>query len=161
MSSRNVIPDPIVAGLARGWKVIDGAREDKDRDLSAGEAAELLEAAVDDHVEAGGGLATVLPILQALADALRQSGRPTEVPSAYRRVIAAVGCPYPLPDNLTDKELREALPDPFRYEDAIELQRLNLEEVHSAYGHRHEATRQAIQHLLNTLQATLTALGRD
>jgi hypothetical protein len=127
----------------------------------AGEAAELLEAAVDDHVEAGGGLATVLPILQALADALRQSGRPTEVPSAYRRVIAALGCHYPLPDNLTGKELREALPDPFRYEDAIELQRLNLEEVHSVYGHRHEATRQAIQHLLNTLQATLTALGRD
>ncbi|MFS2026877.1 GMC family oxidoreductase N-terminal domain-containing protein [Massilia sp. CT11-137] len=35
MSSQNVIPDPIAAGLARGWKVIDGAREDKDRDLGA------------------------------------------------------------------------------------------------------------------------------
>ncbi|WP_371766203.1 GMC family oxidoreductase N-terminal domain-containing protein [Massilia sp.] len=31
----SAIPDPIVAGLARGWKVIDGARADKDRDLSA------------------------------------------------------------------------------------------------------------------------------
>jgi choline dehydrogenase-like flavoprotein len=35
MSNQAVIPDPIVAGLARGWKVIDGAREDKDRALDA------------------------------------------------------------------------------------------------------------------------------
>ncbi|MFL6632130.1 MAG: GMC family oxidoreductase N-terminal domain-containing protein [Massilia sp.] len=35
MSGRNVIPDPIVAGLARGWKIIDGARETADRTLDA------------------------------------------------------------------------------------------------------------------------------
>jgi choline dehydrogenase-like flavoprotein len=35
MSSESVIPDPIRAGLARGWKVIDGAQLDADRDLSA------------------------------------------------------------------------------------------------------------------------------
>jgi choline dehydrogenase-like flavoprotein len=35
MSAESVIPDPIHAGLARGWKVIDGAREERDRDLSA------------------------------------------------------------------------------------------------------------------------------
>jgi choline dehydrogenase-like flavoprotein len=35
MSNESVIPDPIRAGLARGWKVIDGAREERDRDLSA------------------------------------------------------------------------------------------------------------------------------
>ena len=35
MSNQTVIPDPIVAGLARGWKVIDGAREEKDRALDA------------------------------------------------------------------------------------------------------------------------------
>ena len=35
MSNESVIPDPIRAGLARGWKVIDGARETVDRDLSA------------------------------------------------------------------------------------------------------------------------------
>ena len=31
----SAIPDPIVAGLARGWKVIDGAREENDRALDA------------------------------------------------------------------------------------------------------------------------------
>lgn len=35
MSNEAVIPDPIRAGLARGWKVIDGAQVDADRDLSA------------------------------------------------------------------------------------------------------------------------------
>jgi choline dehydrogenase-like flavoprotein len=35
MSNDTVIPDPIRAGLARGWKVIDGAREAASRDLSA------------------------------------------------------------------------------------------------------------------------------
>ncbi|WP_198119201.1 GMC family oxidoreductase [Massilia rhizosphaerae] len=35
MSNESVIPDPIRAGLARGWKVIDGARETADCDLSA------------------------------------------------------------------------------------------------------------------------------
>ena len=35
MSNQNVIPDPIVAGLARGWKVVDGARETGDRILDA------------------------------------------------------------------------------------------------------------------------------
>jgi choline dehydrogenase-like flavoprotein len=35
MSNQAVIPDPIVAGLARGWKVVDGAREQADRALDA------------------------------------------------------------------------------------------------------------------------------
>jgi choline dehydrogenase-like flavoprotein len=35
MSRESVIPDPIRAGLARGWKVVDGARETADRDLVA------------------------------------------------------------------------------------------------------------------------------
>lgn len=127
----------------------------------APEAAEILEAAADDHAASGGGLATVLPMLRTLAEALRQSGRSTEVPSAYRRVIAALAGHYPLPGDLTESELREILPDPFRYEDAIELQRLNVAEVHSTYGHRHVATRAAIDELLKTLQAALAALSRE
>ena len=35
MSNQNVIPDPIVSGLARGWKVVDGARATGDRILDA------------------------------------------------------------------------------------------------------------------------------
>ena len=35
MSRENVIPDPVAAGLARGWKVFDGARATADGDLSA------------------------------------------------------------------------------------------------------------------------------
>jgi choline dehydrogenase-like flavoprotein len=35
MSNQKVIPDPIVAGLARGWKIVDGARETADRALDA------------------------------------------------------------------------------------------------------------------------------
>ena len=35
MSNIDIIPDPIAAGLARGWKVIDGARLDADRALDA------------------------------------------------------------------------------------------------------------------------------
>ena len=35
MSNQKVIPDPIVSGLARGWKVVDGARATGDRILDA------------------------------------------------------------------------------------------------------------------------------
>lgn len=35
MSARAAIPDPIQAGLARGWKVLDGSRLDADRSLDA------------------------------------------------------------------------------------------------------------------------------
>ena len=35
MSNIKIIPDPVAAGLARGWKVIDGARLDADRALDA------------------------------------------------------------------------------------------------------------------------------
>jgi choline dehydrogenase-like flavoprotein len=35
MSNINIIPDPVAAGLARGWKVVDGARLDADRALDA------------------------------------------------------------------------------------------------------------------------------
>jgi choline dehydrogenase-like flavoprotein len=35
MTSTTIIPDPIEAGLARGWKVIDGAHEESDRSLDA------------------------------------------------------------------------------------------------------------------------------
>jgi choline dehydrogenase-like flavoprotein len=35
MSNTSIIPDPIAAGLARGWKVVDGARLDADRKLDA------------------------------------------------------------------------------------------------------------------------------
>jgi choline dehydrogenase-like flavoprotein len=35
MSTTTIIPDPIQAGLARGWKVIDGAHADADRTLDA------------------------------------------------------------------------------------------------------------------------------
>jgi choline dehydrogenase-like flavoprotein len=35
MSSTTIIPDPYEAGLARGWKVVDGSREDSDRSLDA------------------------------------------------------------------------------------------------------------------------------
>jgi choline dehydrogenase-like flavoprotein len=35
MSNTAIIPDPIEAGLARGWKIVDGARADADRTLDA------------------------------------------------------------------------------------------------------------------------------
>jgi choline dehydrogenase-like flavoprotein len=35
MSSSTIIPDPYEAGLARGWKVVDGSREASDRSLDA------------------------------------------------------------------------------------------------------------------------------
>jgi choline dehydrogenase-like flavoprotein len=35
MSNTNIIPDPYEAGLARGWKVIDGARLEADRNIDA------------------------------------------------------------------------------------------------------------------------------
>jgi choline dehydrogenase-like flavoprotein len=35
MTSTTIIPDPIASGLARGWKVIDGAHADSDRSLDA------------------------------------------------------------------------------------------------------------------------------
>ncbi|ALK96529.1 GMC family oxidoreductase [Massilia sp. WF1] len=35
MSNTNTIPDPIEAGLARGWKIVDGARADSDGSLDA------------------------------------------------------------------------------------------------------------------------------
>jgi choline dehydrogenase-like flavoprotein len=35
MSSSTIIPDPFEAGLARGWKVVDGARADADGSLDA------------------------------------------------------------------------------------------------------------------------------
>jgi choline dehydrogenase-like flavoprotein len=35
MSNTTIIPDPYEAGLARGWKVVDGARADSDRTLDA------------------------------------------------------------------------------------------------------------------------------
>ena len=35
MSNTAIIPDPIAAGLARGWKIVDGARADGDRGLDA------------------------------------------------------------------------------------------------------------------------------
>ena len=35
MSNTAIIPDPYQAGLARGWKVVDGARADSDRTLDA------------------------------------------------------------------------------------------------------------------------------
>jgi len=35
MSNTTIIPDPVAAGLARGWKVVDGARADSDRTLDA------------------------------------------------------------------------------------------------------------------------------
>jgi choline dehydrogenase-like flavoprotein len=35
MSNTTIIPDPYEAGLARGWKIVDGARADADRSLDA------------------------------------------------------------------------------------------------------------------------------
>jgi choline dehydrogenase-like flavoprotein len=35
MSNTTIIPDPYQAGLARGWKVVDGARADADGSLDA------------------------------------------------------------------------------------------------------------------------------
>src|SRR4051812_42861778 len=35
MSKTAIIPDPYEAGLARGWKIVDGARLDADRSLDA------------------------------------------------------------------------------------------------------------------------------
>ena len=126
----------------------------------AREAAEILEAAVDDHARAGGGLASVLPMLPILAGALRESGRSTHVPAAYRRVLRTLSDHFPFPDHLTVTELESILPDPFRYEDAIELALLNVEEPHGTYGHHHPDTLAAVDQLLKTLQAVLSALSR-
>lgn len=126
----------------------------------AREAAEILEAAVDDDARTGGGLASVLPMLRTLADALRESGRSSDVPAAYRRVLRTLSDQFPFPDHLTETELRNILPDPFRYEDAIELELLNVDEPHSTYGHHHPDTLAAMDQLLKTLQAVLSALSR-
>jgi hypothetical protein len=127
----------------------------------AREAAEILEAAVDDDARTGGGLASVLPMLRTLADALRESGRSSDVPVAYRRVLRTLSDHFPFPGNLTETELHHILPDPFRYEDAIELDLMNVEEAHSTYGHHHPNTLAAVDQLLKTLQAVLSALSRN
>ena len=128
-------------------------------DGQAWEASGILEAAVDDHARTGGGLNSVLPMLRTLAEALRECGRPEHVPAAYRRVLGILSEQLPFPDHFTDPELSRTLPDPFRYEDAIELERLNVAELHSTYGHHHPETRAATDQLVKTLQAVLLALS--
>jgi tetratricopeptide (TPR) repeat protein len=127
-------------------------------DGQAREAGGILEAAVEDHARTGGGLNSVLPMLQTLAEALRDGGRPEHVPAAYRHVLGILSEQLPFPDHLSDLELGRTLPDPFRYEDAIELERLNVAELHSTYGHHHPESRAATDQLLKTLQAVLWAL---
>ncbi|MDQ0691752.1 tetratricopeptide repeat protein [Arthrobacter sp. W4I7] len=127
----------------------------------AHESVEILQAAVDDHARTGGGLVSVLPMLRTLADTLRESGRSTDVPEAYRRVISILSDQFPLPQEVTETELRERLPDPFRYEDAIELELLNVAELQNKYGHHHPEARAATDKLLMTLQAVLSTLNQS
>jgi hypothetical protein len=76
-------------------------------------------------------------------------------------VLRTLSDHFPFPGHLTETELHNILPDPFRYEDAIELDLMNVEEAHSTYGHHHPDTLAAVDQLLKTLQAVLSALSRN
>jgi len=66
MSRETVIPDPVAAGLARGWKVIDGARATADRELTAD--------VVIVGSGAGGGVTAEILALSGLAVVIVEEG---------------------------------------------------------------------------------------